>query len=107
MRMVTGVVILAAGHRREEGDLAGTGDSSVGFHMGMVDGGADHLRLVEGMGVGFVACGEPGDEIADRAHICRRLDGLFGLADALAHPGEIFHLQFPSSSRTWWMPCRK
>src|ERR1700688_1245772 len=36
---------LTAGHRREEGDLARAGDHSVRLDMGVVDRGADHLRL--------------------------------------------------------------
>src|ERR1700758_3101566 len=109
MRMVTGALMsrLAAGHRREEGNLACSRDHSIRLDMGMVDRGADHLGLLESIGIGLAACGEPANQVVDGAHVRRRIDGLFRLADPFAHPGEIFHLHPSSSSRTWWMPCRK
>src|SRR5215472_15439339 len=99
MRMVTGAFMggSAAGHRREEGDLARARYRGVRFDMGMVDRGANHLRLFECVGVGIVARGQPFDQVVDGAYACRRLDGLFRLADPLAHPGEILQLH-PSSS---------
>src|SRR5512142_183225 len=106
MRIVTIAVIrssqsfgngLTAGHRREEGNLAGAGDHGIRLDMGVVDRGADHLRLFESIGIGFAALRKPGDEIIDRAHLGRRLDRFFRLADPFAHPGEIFELH-PSSS---------
>src|SRR3954451_11842464 len=98
IRIVTGPVMrLAAGHRRKERDLAGARDRGVRLHVGMVDRGADHLRLLEGVGVGFAPAGQPGDQLLYSAHGRRRLYHLLGLADALAHPGEVFHLH-PSSS---------
>src|SRR3954452_15114206 len=97
-RMVTGPLMrLAAGHRREERDLAGTCDRSVRPDVGMVDRGADHLRLLECISVSLALAGQPGDQFLDRAHRRRRLDGLLGLADTLAHPGKILHFH-PSSS---------
>src|SRR5262245_17245918 len=76
----------AARHRREEGDLARAGNGAVGAHMGAVEGGADHLRILERAGI-FVAAGaQPGDEIGDGGDGGRRLDLLLRLADALAHP---------------------
>src|SRR5579871_3547831 len=98
---------LAAGHRREEGDLAGACDRRVLLDMGVVDCRADHLRLLEGVRVAFALVGQPGDQIVDGAHVGRRLDGFFRLADALAHPGEVFHLHPSSSLMRWWMPARK
>src|SRR5712691_6767039 len=79
----------APGHRREESDFACTQDSGVGPDMGAVDGGADHLRVLERVGIFVAAAAEPIDEIADRRDAGRRLDVLLGLADALAHPGEV------------------
>src|SRR6201999_3767563 len=88
MRMVTVAVMpLTAGHRREEGDLAGAGDHRVRPDMGMVDRGANHFWPLEGVGVAVVPLRQPGDQVLDGAHGRRRLDGLLGLADALAHPG--------------------
>src|SRR6202012_1445361 len=57
MRMVTGAFMarLTAGHRREEGDLACTGDGGFRLDVGMVDGGADHLGFLECMGIGLAA----------------------------------------------------
>src|SRR6185312_8116472 len=79
IRIVAGTLMSSAGHRREEGDLAGAGDRGIGLHMGMVDRGADHLRLLEGVGISLVARRKPGHEIADRVHARRRLDRLFRL----------------------------
>src|SRR6478735_5520497 len=87
----------AAGHRRKERDFARAGDHRIRPDMGVVDRGTDHLRLLEGMGVTLVALGEPADQLIHRAHLGRRLDRLFRLADPFAHPGEIFQLH-PSSS---------
>src|ERR1700722_16354889 len=53
----------AAGHRREEGDLARARDRGIGFDMGAIDGGADHLGVLEGMGILFAALAEPGDQV--------------------------------------------
>src|SRR6266702_3562459 len=103
IRMVTAPVVtgevmgLAAGHRREERDLAGAGDRGVRLDVGMVDRGADHLRLLERIGIGLAPAGQPGDQLLHGAYASRRLDSLLGHADALAHPGEVFQLH-PSSS---------
>src|SRR5689334_16371852 len=84
IRMVTGQLIrLAAGHRREECDLAGARDGGVRLDMGMVDRGADHLRLLEGVGIRLILAGQPGDQLFHGAYGGGRLDGLLGLADAL------------------------
>src|SRR5215475_11174234 len=110
MRMVAATLMAkssAAGHRREERDLAGAGNRGIRLDMGVVDRGADHLRLLEGVGIGLAAARQPGDQFVDGAHVGRRLDGLFRLADPLAHPGEIFHLHPSSSLMRWWMPARK
>ena len=88
---------LTAGHRREEGDLAGVGDRRVRLDMGVVDRRADHLRLFKGVGVSLAALRQPADQILDGAHIRRRFDRFFRFADPFAHPGEIFDLH-PSSS---------
>src|ERR1700683_3812482 len=42
----------AAGHRREEGNLAGAGYRRVRLDMGVVDRGADDPWFFEGMGIG-------------------------------------------------------
>src|ERR1700688_2514743 len=79
MRMVTSAVIrpsrslLAAGHRREEGNLAGAGNHGVRLDVGVVDRGANHPRSLEGVGIGFAALGQPGDQIVDSANARRRL----------------------------------
>src|ERR1700722_5842613 len=105
MRMVTLAGIrpsrsfkLAAGHRREEGNLAGAGNHGIRLDMGVVDRGADHPRRLERMGIGFAALPQPADQFVDGANARRRLDGFLRLADPLAHPGEIFHLHASSSS---------
>src|SRR3954467_6761522 len=87
----------AAGHRREKSDLARARDRCVRLDMRVVDRGADYLRLLERVGIRLTAAGQPGDQLIDRAHRGRRLDGLLRLADPFAHPGEVLHLH-PSSS---------
>src|SRR6185503_2066253 len=87
----------ASGHRREECDLARTRDRGLGLHMRVVDRRADHLGVLERVGVFLAAPREPGDQFADRAHISRRIDLFLRLADALAHPGKVEQLQVQSS----------
>src|SRR6202040_3373219 len=58
---------LAAGHRREERNLAGAGDRRIRLDMGVVDRGADHLRLFERVGIGLAALRKPGDQVVDGA----------------------------------------
>src|SRR5262245_18739374 len=81
------VATSASRHRREECDLARTGEHGLGLHMRAVDGGTDHLRVLEGVRIFLAARSEPTDKIADGTHVCGRLDRFLGLADALAHPG--------------------
>src|SRR5438270_12773905 len=109
MRMVTGMGIggLAAGHWREEGDLAGAGDRGVRPDMSVVDGGADRARGLEGVGISLAAPGQPADQLGHGADLGRRLDRFLGKAYALAHPGKIFDLHPSSSSMRWWTPARK
>src|SRR6185437_500378 len=54
----------AAGHRREECDLPGTGDARIGANVIAVDGGADHLRIFERVGVLLAPAGEPRHQFA-------------------------------------------
>src|ERR1700749_3361335 len=58
-RMVTLAVMtsagLSAGHRGGEGDLGGAGNPGILFDVGMVDGGANHARCLEGVGLGLAA----------------------------------------------------
>src|ERR1043166_3430384 len=109
MRMVTGMVMggSPAGHRREKRDLAGAGNGCVGADMGVIDGGADRARGLEGVRVMLAALRQPADQIGNGAHVIRRLQRLLGRADPLAHPCKILHLHFSSSSMRWWMPARK
>src|SRR5450631_2598659 len=106
MRMVTRAVMrslrylqngLTAGHRREEGNLAGAGNDSIRFDMGVVDRGTDHPRRLERMGIGLAAPRQPRNQVVNGANARRRLDRLLGLADPFAHPGEILHLHASSS----------
>src|SRR5262245_3319673 len=83
MRMVAATLMAkssAAGHRREERDLAGAGNRRIRLDMGVVDRGTDHLRLLEGICIGLAAARQPGDQFVDGTHIGRRLDGFFRLA---------------------------
>src|SRR6185369_15283063 len=84
----------ASGHRRKECDLARARDRHVGLHMRMVDRGADDLGVLECVGILLAASGQPRHEVANCAHIGRRIDLLLRLADALAYPGEVqqFHV---------------
>src|SRR3954447_6763574 len=85
-------VTSSSGHRRGESDLARPADRRVGLDVGLVDRGADDLRVLERIGVFLTASAQPGHEIADRAHAGWRIDLLLRLADAFAHPGEINQL---------------
>src|SRR5580704_11757200 len=76
----------SAGHRREEGDLMGASDPGIGADVVAIDRGADHFRILEGVGITLAAPGEPGDQLADGRHACRRIDLFLRLADTLAHP---------------------
>src|ERR1700761_8237119 len=78
IRMVTGAFMSrsTAGHRRGESDAALARGDSIPLDMGVFDCGADHLGLLERVGIGFAACGEPADQIVDSAHGGRRIDGL-------------------------------
>src|SRR6202051_2922959 len=69
MRMVTLAVIrpsgsfkLAAGHRREEGNLAGAGNHGIRLDMGVVDRGADHPRRLARVGLALAALRPPADQ---------------------------------------------
>src|SRR5262249_57157912 len=80
-------------HRREEGDFARAQNGGVAPDVCPVDRDANHLRILERVGVFLAATAEPGHEIGDRRDARRRLDLLLGLADTLAHPGKIAKLQ--------------
>src|ERR1700726_2194082 len=77
MRMVTLAIISgpdsAAGHRREEGDLAGPGDRRIRLDMGVIDRGADHPRLLERIRISLAALRQPADQFVHGAHARRRL----------------------------------
>src|SRR3954462_14413793 len=89
----------AARHWRKERDLARARDLRVGFHVGLVDRGADHLRVLERIGIFLATPSQPRNQLTDRAHARRRVDLFLGLPDALAHPGEIekFHDRLSSN----------
>src|SRR6266567_2987812 len=65
---------LAPGHRREERDLARARDLGLGLDVIAVDRGADHVRVLERVGIFLAATRQPRDEIGDRAYRCRRID---------------------------------
>src|SRR5581483_9130190 len=91
---------LPAGHGRKESDFAGAGNPRIRTHVAMVDRSADHFRILESVSIFFAAPGEPGHQLADRGNVCRRIETLFRLAQALAHPGKIQKLH--ASSRVKW-----
>ena len=82
----------ASGHRREEGDLACSGEARRGLDVGAVDGGADHVGAREGLGVLGPQALQPGHQLRHRADAGRHVDDLLGLAGLLAHPGEVEYL---------------
>src|SRR4030088_1179508 len=63
------LITLASGHRREECDLARAADLRVMAYMAVVDGRADDLRAVKGIGEFGTAGFQPGHHIADRGHV--------------------------------------
>src|SRR5712671_3221557 len=68
----------ASRHRREERDLARAGDLRLGLYMIAVDRRADHVRILERIGVLLAAARKPCDQFADRPHRRRRIDLLLG-----------------------------
>src|SRR5262249_57858379 len=83
---------LASRHRRKKGDFARAQNGGVVPHVRPVDGGADHLRILERVGIFLTATAEPGHEIGDRGDARRRLDLLLRLADPPPPPREIAKL---------------
>src|SRR5262245_21395068 len=53
--------VLASRHRREEGDLARTRNRAVGLDVGAVNGGADHLGILDRVGVLLAVRAQPVD----------------------------------------------
>src|SRR5947209_7863653 len=92
LRCLHETAISAARHRREKSDLACAGDPRIRPDMDVVDRRTDQLRPFEGVGIALTAFGQPGDQFADGADARGRFDLFFGQPDALADPGEIFHL---------------
>src|ERR1051325_7497004 len=85
---------LAAGHWREKSDFVRAFERCLRPDVVLVDRGADHLRVLECEGIFLAAGGEPLHQLADGRDGSRDSNVLLGLADTLAHPGEIadFHL---------------
>src|SRR4051812_41128570 len=83
----------ASRHRREERDLARARDRRVGLHMCAVDRSADHLGVLERVGIFLAPPRKPRHQFANRAHIRRWIDLFLGFADTLAHPGEVKEFQ--------------
>jgi hypothetical protein len=71
----------------------------------VVDGGTDHLRSLESVGIFFAARPEPRHQFPDRSNAGRRLNDFFGLADTLAHPGKITQ-PYAHSSTMYCKPAR-
>src|SRR5262249_27259661 len=84
---------LAPRHRREERDLARAPNGRGAPPLRPGARGAKYLPVLQPPGVFLAAMAEPRHEIGGRRDARRRLDLLLGLADALAHPGEIAKLQ--------------
>jgi len=55
-------------HGRKKCDLAGARDPRIAAHMRLVDGGADHFGVLEGVGVALASFGQPRNEIGDRRY---------------------------------------
>src|SRR4029077_4637183 len=73
MLAIAVILVLAAGHRREEGGLARAGNRRLRPDMNLVDRGADHFWGLERVRIGLAAAREPGDEFADGADGRRRI----------------------------------
>src|SRR5271165_3490943 len=80
------VTISAAGHRREKRDLHRTGNSRIGADMTLVDGGADHFGIFEGIGIALAALGQPSHQIGNGGNAGGRVHVFLRDTDALAHP---------------------
>src|ERR1700682_4544039 len=83
------LITLASGHRREEGDLARAADLRVMADMALIDGRADDLRALKGIGEFGTAGFQPSHHIADGGDVRGQLDLLGGDAGLLLDPGEI------------------
>src|SRR5262245_41141231 len=68
-------------HGREEGDFPCARERRLGAHVAAVERGADHLRILECVGVFLAASGKPRHQVADRGDAGGKLDLLLGLAD--------------------------
>src|SRR5262245_13150271 len=75
----------ASGHRRKEGDFAGTSDAGRRPHVPAVDGGADDLGALKGCRVLWSLALQPLHQVGDGGNARRQLDLLFGLAGLFAH----------------------
>jgi hypothetical protein len=88
-------VRLAAGHRREEGNLAGASNHRIWLNMGVVDRGAI-TRPLEGVGVARRA--SPATPSSSTVRTPSAAGSTISSAlPTLAHPGEILHLHASSS----------
>jgi hypothetical protein len=68
-------------------------------HVSMIYGRADDFRILECVGILFVAPGQPSHQLIDRSNTGRRIEPLFRLAQPLAHPGKIEKLHASSRVR--------
>src|SRR5215510_14245446 len=78
-----------SGHRRKEGDFAGTSDAGRRPHVPAVDGGADDLGALKGRRVLWPLASQPLHQLRNGGNVRRQIDLLFGLAGLFAHPGEV------------------
>src|SRR5215831_13336877 len=76
-------------HWRKERNFLGARDRRTSLDMGVIDGGADDLGVLERERIFLPPAGKPSHEIGDRSDAGRRIHNFLALADALAHPGEI------------------
>ena len=74
--------------------------------MHAIDRGADDCLVLKSVGVFLASRPEPFDKIGDGGDGSRTVDLFFGLADALADPGEIEDLHRPFDTM-WRSPAWK
>src|SRR5579875_801657 len=85
-------IISASRHRREEGHLVARPHRVIGAHIFLVDGDADHGRVLQRGGIARAASPKPFDESGHIGHRGRKRHLFLGDAGALLEPGEIKEL---------------
>src|SRR5262249_24971596 len=80
---------LSTRHGREKCNFTGAFNRGIRSYVAVIDGGADHMRIFESVGIFVAASGEPAHQFSYRLYSGLRFYDFFWFANTLAHPGEI------------------